>query len=128
LIALATPLTQLLYKQGNTTVDREILKEVWRKLTREQFPLIILLRLSFSQRRKRMRTIETTATVTNDGKMTVQIPPDIPEGEHRVVVVIEEQPVKKEKRPPLDLPAHDYGPWPADLSLRREDMYDDWGR
>ena len=41
-----------------------------------------------------MRTIETTATVTNDGKMTVQLPPDIPEGEHRVVVVIEEQPVK----------------------------------
>ena len=74
-----------------------------------------------------MRTIETTATVTNDGKITVQVPPDILPGEHRVVVVIDEQLVKKE-RPPLDLLAHDYGPWPADLSLRREDMYDDWGR
>ena len=75
-----------------------------------------------------MRTIETTATVTSDGKMTVQIPPDIPEGEHRVVVVIEEQPVKKEKRPPLDFPVISVGSWPENLSLRREDMYDDWGR
>lgn len=75
-----------------------------------------------------MRTIETTATVTNDGKMTVQVPPDIPEGEHRVVVVIEEQPVKKEKRPPLDFPVISVGSWPENLSLRREDMYDDCGR
>lgn len=75
-----------------------------------------------------MRTIETTATVTSDGKMTVQVPPDIPEGEHRVVVVIEEPPVKKEKRPPLDFPVISVGSWPENLSLRREDMYDDWGR
>ena len=75
-----------------------------------------------------MRTIETTATVTNDGKMTVQIPPDIPEGEHRVVVVIEEQPIKKETQSLADFPVRDYGPWPANLSLRREDMYDEWGR
>ncbi|MGH7966738.1 MAG: hypothetical protein ACRERD_33745 [Candidatus Binatia bacterium] len=75
-----------------------------------------------------MRTIEATATVTKDGKMTVPVPSDIPQGKHRVVVVIDEQLVRKEKRPPLNLPAHDYGPWPADLSLRREDMYDDWGR
>ena len=75
-----------------------------------------------------MRTIETTATVTNDGKMTVQVPSDIPEGEHRVVVVIEEQPVKKEKRPPLDFPVISVGSWLESLSLRREDMYDDWGR
>ena len=75
-----------------------------------------------------MRTIETTATVTNDGKMTVQVPSDIPEGEHRVVVVIEEQPIKKETQPLADFPVRDYSPWPANLSLRREDMYDEWGR
>jgi hypothetical protein len=75
-----------------------------------------------------MRTIETTATVTNDSKMTVQVPLDIPEGEHRVVVVIEEQPVKKEKRPPLDFPVDNWGPWPENLSFKREDMYDEWGR
>ncbi len=56
-----------------------------------------------------MRTIETTATVTNDGKMTMQVPLDIPEGEHRVVVVIEEQPAKKGKRPPLDFPVISVG-------------------
>ena len=75
-----------------------------------------------------MRTIETTATVTSDGKMTVQVPPDIPEGEHHVVVVIDEQSVKKEKRPLLDFPVDNWGPWPENLSLRREDMYDEWGR
>ena len=29
---------------------------------------------------------------------------------------------------PLDFPTDDLGPWPADLSLRREDMYGDNGR
>jgi hypothetical protein len=75
-----------------------------------------------------MRTIETIATVTNDGKLTIQIPSDIVPGEHKVVVVIEEQPRKKEKQPLADFPVRDYGPWPENLSLQREDMYDDWGR
>lgn len=75
-----------------------------------------------------MRTIETTAVVTSEGKLTLQVPPDISPGEHRIVIVLEEQPVRKKNRPLLDLPAHDYGTWPANLSLRREDMYDEWGR
>ena len=29
---------------------------------------------------------------------------------------------------PLDFPVDDLGPWPEDLSLRREDMYGDDGR
>ena len=74
-----------------------------------------------------MRTIETTAIVTNEGILTLHVPPDISPGEHRIVIVLEEQPTRGE-RPLLDLPAHDYGPWPANLSLRREDMYDEWGR
>lgn len=75
-----------------------------------------------------MRTIETTTVVTSDGKLIAQVPADIPEGEYRVVIVIDEQPVKKEKRPPLDFPVDNWGPWPEDLSLKREDMYDEWGR
>ena len=75
-----------------------------------------------------MRTIETTATVTEDGKLTLQAPPGIAPGEHRVVVVIEEAPLKPRQRPPLDFPVHDSGPWPEGLSLRREEMYGDWGR
>lgn len=80
-----------------------------------------------------MKTIETTVRVTADGKITLQLPADIQPGEHQVVLIIDEKPVPdhsttKEKRPPLKFPIHDFGPWPADLSLRREDMYGDWGR
>ena len=72
-----------------------------------------------------MRTIETTATVSKDGKLIVQVPPDIPPGEHRVVVVIEEAEKAKQMRLPLNFPVDNYGAWPPDLSLRREDMYRD---
>ncbi|MBI4493414.1 MAG: hypothetical protein HY690_11555 [Chloroflexi bacterium] len=75
-----------------------------------------------------MRTIETTATVAPDGTLTARVPADIPPGEHEVVLVIAEPVVGKKERPPLDLPVHHWGPWPEGLSLRREDMYDDWGR
>ena len=64
-----------------------------------------------------MRTIETTVTVTEDRKITVHLPSDIPPGEHHVVMVIDEQLVTKEKRPSLDLPARNYGLWPEGLSL-----------
>ena len=63
-----------------------------------------------------MRTIETMVTVTDDGKITVHLPPDIPPGEHHVVMVIDEQPVKKGKRPPLDFPVMSVGSWP-EISL-----------
>lgn len=80
-----------------------------------------------------MKTIEITATVTEDGKLTVQLPSDIPPGEHQIVLVIDEKPVPEKsstqkKRPPLNFPVDNYGPWPANLSLRREDMYGEWGR
>ena len=75
-----------------------------------------------------MRTIEITTLVTSDDKLTVQVPADLPEGEYRVVIVIDEQPIKKETQSLADFPVRDYGPWPANLSLRREDMYDEWGR
>ncbi len=80
-----------------------------------------------------MKTIETKATVTPDGKVTVQLPADIPPGEHQIVLVIDEKtiidnPFTKKERPPLDFPVHDCGVWPVDLSLRREDMYDDLGQ
>ena len=38
-----------------------------------------------------MRAIETIATVTEDGKLTAPMPPDVAPGAHRVVV-IDEQP------------------------------------
>jgi hypothetical protein len=36
--------------------------------------------------------------------------------------------LEKAARPLLDFPVDYYGPWPENLSLRREDLYDDWGR
>ncbi|MEQ9370382.1 MAG: hypothetical protein RIG63_15385 [Coleofasciculus chthonoplastes F3-SA18-01] len=52
-----------------------------------------------------MRTLETTVNVTSDGKITVQLPPDVPAGEYQVVLVINQTAVpeasgKQEKRPP----------------------------
>ncbi len=75
-----------------------------------------------------MKTIETIVTIGTDHKLILELPPDIGPGEHRIVVVIEDQPPLKPAHPPLDFPVIDVGPWPENLSLRREDMYNDWGR
>ncbi len=34
----------------------------------------------------------------------------------------------RERQWPPKFPVDRYGPWPEGLSLRREDMYDEWGR
>jgi hypothetical protein len=75
-----------------------------------------------------MRTVKTVATVSEDGTLTLKVPPDILAGEHQVVLVIAEKPAKKEKLPLLGFPVIHVSEWPVDLSLRREDMYGDWGR
>lgn len=81
-----------------------------------------------------MRTIETNATVDEKGNLVVPVPSDIPQGEHRVVVVIdvpEEQPAqlkedaeKLKTWPPPGFKVFKFdtpGPTP---SLRRKDLYD----
>ncbi|MBC6477387.1 MAG: hypothetical protein GDA56_05930 [Hormoscilla sp. GM7CHS1pb] len=75
-----------------------------------------------------MKTIETIATVNADRKITLQLPPEISPGEHQIRLAIgeklvAEKPTTNKERPPLDFPAITVGTWPADLSLRREDMY-----
>jgi hypothetical protein len=37
-----------------------------------------------------VRTVETTATITPDGSLTVQVPPDIMPGTHQIVLVIDD--------------------------------------
>jgi len=74
-----------------------------------------------------MRTIETTVIVGQDHTIIVPVPEDVAPGAHRVVVVIEDV-AAAAAPPPLDLPLLPAVPWPENLSLRREDMYDDWGR
>ena len=75
-----------------------------------------------------MITIELNATVTPEGQVTLQLPSTVPPGEHHLVLVIDESQPAIQPPQPLDLPAHSCGVWPEDLSLRREDMYGDWGR
>lgn len=74
-----------------------------------------------------MRTLQITATVSADHEIKIQLPPEIPAGDYQMVLVIEEQPIPA-KRKSFKFPVDDYGPWPVDLSLRREDMYGDFGR
>lgn len=74
-----------------------------------------------------MRTIETQAVVTKDGKLTIQVPPDIQPGEHQVKLVIEEAQSPNGVQPAEFLVIH-VDSWPEGLSLRREDMYGDAGR
>jgi hypothetical protein len=75
-----------------------------------------------------MRTIETTATVAPDGTLTVQVPPDVTPGTHHIVLVIDDRPREARESPLGAFPVISVGAWPADLSLRREDMYGDAGR
>jgi hypothetical protein len=77
-----------------------------------------------------MQVIETQATVSPEGELTVQVrvPATIKPGPHRVIVVLEETANAPEPVQPLTLPRLPVTSWPADLSLRREDLYDDSGR
>ena len=77
-----------------------------------------------------MHVIETAGLITSDGthQVVTQVPAQIPRGECRVLVVIEEA-----NRPPaspaaLDLPVLPVTSWPNNLSLHREDIYDNCGR
>lgn len=77
-----------------------------------------------------MKTIETTVTVTADGKLTVQLPPDVPPGEHQIVLVIDEKllpekSVTKENRPLLKFSAYPVGLVSESFTFRREDLYGD---
>ena len=75
-----------------------------------------------------MKSIETIATVTKDGKITAQLPLDIPEGEHQLVIVIDEKLLteeteNKEKKAPLKFSAYPVGLVSESLTFRREDLY-----
>jgi hypothetical protein len=76
----------------------------------------------------RMKTIETTAMVTQEGTMTVQVPLGISPGEHQIVVVIDEHPIVKKERPSLKFSAYPVGLVSEQMTFRREDIYGEWGR
>lgn len=83
-----------------------------------------------------LRTVEAIGTVAPDGTLTARLPPDVPPGEHRVVVVLEQSAADvrrsaawlqetSNQRGLFGIRVRDVGPWPEGLSLPREDMYGD---
>ena len=72
-----------------------------------------------------MRLIETTAIISDEGTLTVQVPPDITPGDHHIVVIIDEQPTVQAPRPPLQFAAYPVGLTAPERTLRREELYDD---
>jgi hypothetical protein len=86
-----------------------------------------------------MLALTVEAKVNENGIVTLKVPPQVAPGYHKMVLVIEETALAEvtegmqddalsEPERKFRLPAHDVGPWPENLSLRREDLYDDWGR
>lgn len=77
-------------------------------------------------RRIRVKTIQTTAIVTADGKVTLQLPHDISPGEHQVIVIIDDraiaEPLSPQELPELnDLPVIHVGDWSSVAPHEREE-------
>ena len=79
-----------------------------------------------------MLTLTVAARVNENGIVTLQLPPQVSSGYHKMVLVIEEtefpEKMNSIHRNALILRPYDVGPLPENFSLRREDLYDDWGR
>ena len=75
-----------------------------------------------------MKTIEALVEIPADGRLTLQLPPDVPRGRRRIVLVIEEQVAEAPATTLADFPVVDVGPWPEGLSVSREDIYGERGR
>lgn len=77
-----------------------------------------------------MRTMEYSVEVIEDLKKKVaQIENELADVHNQLALITAKVSNHKgKKRPPLDFPVDSYGSWPQDLSLRREDMYDEWER
>ncbi len=78
-----------------------------------------------------MQSLQTTATVTSDGKLIAQVPLSILPGKHRVVLVIDDASTKGESQVPATMRAlkvFKWNAWPAESTFRREELYVDEGR
>jgi len=76
-----------------------------------------------------MISIETTGSATANGDLTVILPADLPPGEYKVAVVIDETPLPpKHQTPkgPLKLIPLKLDNWPADCRFSRADIYGDY--
>jgi hypothetical protein len=71
-----------------------------------------------------MKTLRLEVEIPPSRELRVMLPDDVPTGRRTVTLVID----APTERAALDLPVHDFGPWPANVPLRREGMYGDAGR
>ncbi len=75
-----------------------------------------------------MKVVEVDIVVEEDGKIEGQAPPGTEPGKYKATLSLENEQEPKSAEEQLEFLMLDLGPWPEGLSLRREDMYDDWGR
>ena len=76
-----------------------------------------------------MQTIETTAVIGDDRKLTVQLPPEVAPGPHQIVVVVEgPPPARSQNWTMADWPIHDAALVDPNFTMRREEVYGDDGR
>ena len=69
-----------------------------------------------------MIALEINATVTPEGQVTLWLPPTIPPGEHRVVLVIDAEVTHAQGHRSLESPLPGYEPWSKNVSLQREEV------
>jgi hypothetical protein len=75
-----------------------------------------------------VRTVETNIMITSDGHLSGEVPTDIPPGEHRAILVIDEKPIGTQERIPLEFTPYPLGLVSDSMTFRREDIYDESGR
>jgi hypothetical protein len=78
-----------------------------------------------------MTQIQTRIRVGPDHHISGVAPPELPQGEYEVTITLVHAPARETPTKQFrieDLPKHDLGPWPEELGLRREDLYDEDGR
>jgi hypothetical protein len=78
-----------------------------------------------------MTQIRTRILVGPDHQISGTAPAAVPPGEHEATITIAPPSARWPAGEAFSvnaLPAHDLGPWPEGLSLRREDIYDEDGR
>nr|WP_294517271.1 hypothetical protein [uncultured Rhodopila sp.] len=78
-----------------------------------------------------MTVVTARITVAADGTISGHAPGQVPAAEHDARITVADEPARQQPNEPFNLdalPSRDLGPWPAGLSLHREDLYADDGR
>jgi hypothetical protein len=76
-----------------------------------------------------MTIVTTRIRVARDGTLSGRVPHDVPAGEHEAMINVTGTHPKQDSSFDVNaLPSIDLGPWPAGVTLRREDIYGADGR